>query len=152
MKRIAVAARADWKSRVEQQGLLWHSDDGHETWNEHAAYVLTTAEVQKLCQAASDLAELFHRAADHVIKNNLWPLLGLQSHEADLLASSWERRESSLHGRFDFLFDPQGCPKLLEYNAETALSMVETAVIQKGWLAETMPKHKQFNQLEEALV
>jgi glutathionylspermidine synthase len=40
-----------------------------------------------------------------------------------------------LHGRFDFLFDAQGCPRLLEYNAETALSLVETAVIQRHWLA-----------------
>jgi len=152
MRRIAVCARADWKARVEQQGLLWHSDDGHETWNEHAAYLLSPAEAQKLCQAARELAKIYDHAAEHIVKNNLWSLIGLQSPEAELLASSWERGEWSLHGRFDFLFDAQGSPKLLEYNAETALSLVETAVIQKRWLFEVMPKHEQFNKLEESLV
>jgi glutathionylspermidine synthase len=95
---------------------------------------------------------MYHQAAQHVVRNNLWSLMGLQNYEAELLAASWERGEWSLHGRFDFLFDAQGCPKLLEYNAETALSLVETAVIQRGWLVEVMPKHEQFNQLEESLV
>ena len=148
-----MVARADWKARVEQQGLLWHTDDdGRETWNEQAAYLLSPAEVQRLCQAASELAEMYHEAAEHVVKKNLWPLIGLQNHESELIASSWKRREWSLHGRFDFLFDVQGCPRLLEYNAETALSLIETAVIQKRWLGEVMPKHGQFNQLEESLV
>ena len=153
MKRIPVPARAGWKARVEQEGLLWHTDDdGNETWNEQGAYLLSTAEVQRLCQAAGELARMFHQAAGHVIKKNLWPLIGLQNHEADLLASSWERGEWSLHGRFDFLFDVHGCPRLLEYNAETALGLVETAVVQKRWLGEVLPRHKQFNHLEEALL
>ena len=152
MKRISVAARADWKTRVEQQGVLWHTDDGHATWNEQAAYLLSAAEIQKLCQAARELVKMYHRAAKHVVESNRWPLIGLQHHEAELLAASWERGEWSLHGRFDFLFDAEGCPRLLEYNAETALSLVETAVIQKQWLTEVMPKYGQFNQLEESLV
>ena len=152
MKRVLVAARPGWKSRVERAGLLWHSDDGHETWNEQAVYLLSPSEVQKLCHAARELTDLYHQAADYIARKSLWPLIGLQHHEADLLASSWERREWSLHGRFDFLFDLEGCPRLLEYNAETALSLVETAVIQKRWLSEVMPKHEQFNHLEESLV
>lgn len=152
MKRIQPACRADWKTRVEQQGLVWHSDGGREAWNEQAAYLLSPTEIQRLCQAARELAEIYHQAAEHIVKNNLWSQIGLQKHEADLLASSWERNEWSLHGRFDFLLGGEGCPKLLEYNAETALSLVETAVIQKHWLAEVMPGYEQFNRLEEALV
>ncbi|HSU56704.1 MAG TPA: glutathionylspermidine synthase family protein, partial [Candidatus Dormibacteraeota bacterium] len=116
------------------------------------AYVLSQAEVQKLCQAAKELAEIYHRAAEHVIKHKLWDSIGLQNHEAHLIASSWERGEWSLHGRFDFLFDEHGSPKLLEYNAETALSLVETAVVQRRWLSEVMPKNEQFNKLEDSLV
>jgi glutathionylspermidine synthase len=40
----------------------------------------------------------------------------------------------------------------LEYNAETALSLVETAVIQRHWLAGAMPGFEQFNELEELLL
>src|SRR3954469_10105108 len=133
MKRVSLTGRADWKARVEEQGLLWHSEDGQEAWNERAAYLLSAAEVEKLCRAARELAQIYHRAAEHIVKGKLWSLIGLPNHEAEVLASSWERREWSLHGRFDFLFDAQGCPRLLEYNAETALSLVETSVIQKRW-------------------
>ena len=131
MKRIELTPRNDWQLRVERLGLVWHSENGRETWNERAAYLLSSAEVEKLYRAASKLAEIYHQAASHIVKNKLWSLLGLPEHEAEIIASSWEKREWSLHGRFDFLFDTQGCPKLLEYNAETALSLVETAVIQK---------------------
>ncbi len=152
MKRLSLPARVDWKSRVERQGLVWHSDGDEEGWNEQAVYLLTRAEAKKLCDAAREIAELLQQAAQHVSEHKLWSLLGLQPHEAELIASSWERREWSLHGRFDFLFDAQGHPKLLEYNSETALSLVETAVIQKHWLADVMPEQTQFNQLEESLM
>jgi glutathionylspermidine synthase len=152
MKRVKVAGRTDWKKRVEQQGLLWHSDDGHETWNENTAYLLSPGEVQRLCHAARELAQLYHQATNHVVAANLWPLIGLKNDETELIASSWQRREWSLLGRFDFLFDVDGCPKLLEYNAETALSVVETAIIQKHWLVRAMPNHQQFNHLEESLL
>ena len=152
MKRLSLSARANWKSRVEQQGLLWHSDGDAEGWSEEAAYLLHPTEIEKLCVAASEVTELLHRAAEHVTKHELWSVLGLQAHEAQLVASSWERDEWSLLGRFDFLFDAQGSPKLLEYNSETALSLVETSVIQKQWLADMMPEYAQFNQLEESLL
>jgi glutathionylspermidine synthase len=152
MKRIQLSPRAGWQSLVEKQGLIWHSESGQETWNERAAYLLSQSEVQKLCQAACELAQIYHRAAGHIVKNKLWSLMGLHEHEADLITASWERGEWSLHGRFDFLFDGKGYPKLLEYNAETALSLVETAVIQRQWLAEAMPEFEQFNELEERLL
>jgi glutathionylspermidine synthase len=152
MKRLTLPARADWKTRVEAQGLVWHSDGGEVGWNEQAAYLLEQAEVKKLCDAATEIMELMQRSAEYVVRNNLWAMLGLEQHEAQLVVSSWERREWSLHGRFDFLLDAEGCPRLLEYNSETALSLVETAVIQKSWLADVMPANTQFNQLEESLV
>jgi glutathionylspermidine synthase len=152
MKRIQLSPRPDWQSLVEQQGLTWHSEGGQVTWNEQNAYLLSQSEVKKLCQTASELAQIYHQAAGHVVKNELWSLMGLQEHEAGLITASWEKGEWSLHGRFDFLFDVHGCPKLLEYNAETALSLVETAVIQRHWLAGAMPGFEQFNELEELLL
>lgn len=153
MKRVAVAGRADWQARLEQQGMGWHSEDGDEpSWNENAAYLLSREEVDALCRAAREVSELYHRAAEHIVEKRLWSMMGLQDHEAQLLASSWRRGEWSLQGRFDFLFDAQGCPKLLEYNAETALSLVETSVIQKRWRDEVLPGYDQCNRLEEALL
>src|SRR6185369_1935674 len=152
MKRVSLTPRTDWRSRVESQGLTWHADGNQEGWNEEAAYILSAGEIQRLCRAATEAAEIYQRAAAYIINNGLWSLLGLKDDDAPLIVSSWEKKEWSLHGRFDFLLDASGCPKLLEYNAETALSLVETAVIQKHWLAEVMPGFGQFNELEERLL
>lgn len=152
MKRIEVAPRNGWQSIVEAQGLTWHSEGDHVTWNEQAVYQLSQHEAGKLYQCAREVAGIFQQAAAHIIKHGYWQLLGLKEHEAKLITTSWERGEWSLHGRFDFLFDTEGCPKVLEYNAETALSLVETAVIQKHWAAEVLPGFAQFNELEAGLV
>ena len=152
MKRSRISPRAGWQSLVEKQGLTWHSEGKEVTWNESAVYILNSSEVEKLRQTARELADVFHQAAGHIVKNKLWSMLGLRDEESQLITASWERGDWSLHGRFDFLFDAQGQPKLLEYNAETALSLVETAVIQKQWLSEVMPEKTQFNELEEHLL
>lgn len=152
MKRIPLSPRAGWQSLVEQQGLTWHSENGQISWNEQNAYLLSQSEVRKLCQTAQELARIYHQAAGHIVKNKLWSLMGLPAHEAALITTSWEKGEWSLHGRFDFLLDADGRPRLLEYNAETALSLVETAVTQKHWLAGAMPGFDQCNQLEELLL
>lgn len=152
MKRIAIPPRKGWQSIVEKQGLGWHSERGVETWNESAVYILTQAEVESLVLSARELAGLFQTACGNVVKHNLWPSIGLKSDGAKIVGSSWNKQEFSLCGRFDFLFDENGTPKLLEYNAETALSLVETAVIQKAWLADIMPDRDQFNVLESHLI
>jgi glutathionylspermidine synthase len=133
-------------------GINWHSEDSKETWNEKAVYLINKTEVQRLCQAARELADIYDQAAAHIISKKLWSLIGLREHESRLITASWEKGEWSLHGRFDFLFDEEGNPKLLEYNAETALSLVETALAQRQWLAEVMPSATQFNEIEEKLL
>ncbi|RQM20653.1 hypothetical protein B5M09_000385 [Aphanomyces astaci] len=47
--------------------------------------------------------------------------------------ASWQRRDRDLLGRFDFSWDGQGDPKLLEYNADTPMILVEMAVGQRLW-------------------
>jgi glutathionylspermidine synthase len=57
-----------------------------------------------------------------------------------------------LCGRFDFLLDESGQPKLLEFNADGALTLLETAIIQRDWHRDLMPGAGQFNGLHDALV
>lgn len=55
-------------------------------------------------------------------------------------------------GRFDFMLDGNGQFKLIEYNAESALTLVETAKVQRAWLEKTTLGGQQFNALRESLV
>ena len=76
----------------------------------------------------------------------------------DLIAESWRRRDPSLYGRFDFVYDGRGAPKLLEYNADTPTALYEAAVVQWRWLEQLvssgdLPRDAdQFNSAHEKLI
>jgi glutathionylspermidine synthase len=151
VKRCAVPGRADWCARLSAAGCTWHNEaDG--SWREDAAWVLTPAEISLLKQTATEVAELYRQAADHVLRRNLWARLGFSEETAGLLRCSLERAEPALLGRFDFLIDETGQPRLVEFNADNALSLVETAVLQRDWQQAVMPEHEQWNGLHASLV
>lgn len=152
MTRKMLSARPHWQNIVERDGLSWHTEGELPSWNESAVYVFTAAEIEQVQRTAREIHGLYLRAADHAVKHSLWSRLGLRSEDAPVLRKSWEQQDWSLHGRFDFLLDAHGQLRLLEYNAETALSLVETALIQHRWQIEVMPEMAQFNRLHERLV
>src|SRR5207244_3190144 len=53
------------------------------------------------------------------------------------------------YGRFDFLYDGAGPPKLLEFNADTPTGLLEAAVIQWFWLEEVAPEADQLHTIHE---
>jgi glutathionylspermidine synthase len=65
---------------------------------------------------------------------------------------SWEREDFSIYGRFDLAWDGVSPPKLLEYNADTPTSLLESAVVQWYWLQDVAPEADQLNSLHERLV
>ena len=52
----------------------------------------------------------------------------------------------------DLALGPDGVPRLLEYNADTPTSLLEAAVIQWTWLADTFPEADQLNGLHDQLI
>jgi glutathionylspermidine synthase len=152
MKRMPLQPREDWRSRVERDGLVWHADADGLCWNESAVYEFAPSEIEKVRAVACDLENIFMQAAGHVLSEGLWSRVGIDERDVSVVKASWERGENSLHGRFDLLLDEDGNPKLLEYNSETALLLVESAVVQRGWLQDVMPSSAQWNSIHECLV
>jgi glutathionylspermidine synthase len=150
MRRIATAPRADWETKVEKVGLVWHSGE-RVYWNESAFYEFTAKEVEALEAATNELEKMTLAAAQHVIDNKLYSRMAIPEHAIPLIEASWEAEPPSLYGRFDFAFDGV-TPKLLEYNADTPTSLVEAAVAQWYWLQDKFPKRDQFNSIHERLV
>ncbi|WP_277059069.1 glutathionylspermidine synthase family protein, partial [Trichlorobacter lovleyi] len=68
------------------------------------------------------------------------------------IRSSFAADDFSLYGRFDLAYDGVTPPKMLEYNADTPTSILESAVAQWYWLEEVHPRDDQFNSLHERLV
>jgi glutathionylspermidine synthase len=113
---------------------------------------LTAREVDTLEAAANTLHFLCIDAAEAVIKNGWWDRLAIPSAAVPVILRSWDRDDFSLYGRFDFSFDGDSPPKLLEYNADTPTALVEASVAQWFWLRDTHPRADQFNSIHERLI
>jgi glutathionylspermidine synthase len=152
MQRHLSNPRTQWRERVEQIGLTFHSHENGPYWDESACYELTAREVDVLEKAANTLHFLCIDAAEAVIQNNWWSRLGIPEIAVPNILKSWERDDFSLYGRFDLSFDGVTSPKLLEYNADTPTALVEASVAQWFWLQDTRPEADQFNSIHERLI
>jgi glutathionylspermidine synthase len=144
--------RHNWKQRVEDAGLTWHSADGQPYWAEGRHVSLSLAAAETLEDAANELHQLCLQACDEIITRGWWDRLFLPEAAIPLIEASWRERDLSLYGRFDLAWDGKGSPKLLEYNADTPTSLLEAAVVQWHWLEDSASHLDQLNSLHEALV
>ncbi|MEN9649795.1 MAG: hypothetical protein RL094_762 [Candidatus Parcubacteria bacterium] len=153
MKRIATEPRQEWRQKVEEAGLIFHTTPEGVYWNEAAHYSFSMGEVLMLEQVTNDLHAMCLQAAQHVIDKNLFAQLGIPPNAAELIKETWEEEPPAIYGRFDLAYDGIHPPKMLEYNADTPTSLLEAAVVQWFWLQELDPGSlAQFNSIHERLV
>jgi glutathionylspermidine synthase len=152
MQRIATSHRPDWRAKVEDIGLTYHTHEAGPYWDESAYYQLSAREVGELESAAGALHQLCLEAAGAVIEHDWWDRLAIPAAAVPVIQRSWERDDFSLYGRFDLAYDGQGPPKLLEYNADTPTALLEASVAQWFWLQDCFPTTDQFNSIHERLI
>ncbi|MFD2572590.1 glutathionylspermidine synthase family protein [Spirosoma soli] len=122
--------------------------------------VLTPDEADAYYEAANELFEMFVAAGQHVIDENRFAELGIPANLIDLIKLSWDDdRHIHLYGRFDLAGGVGGGIgsdsgiKLIEFNADTATCLPETAVVQYAHLrANGLDESQQFNAVFETLV
>ena len=164
MQRTNVRPRDNWQSKVEAEGLTFHSPSAMAPkpyWDESAAYRFSAAEIDTLEAAANELQTMCLAAAQNVIDKQRYAELAIQPDAIPLIEWAWNQEPPALYGRFDVAWGGAASsgapPKLLEYNADTPTSLVEAAVVQWSWLedmAATLPggKPDQFNSIHERLI
>lgn len=157
MRRIAVPPRQDWESKVEALGLTFHHTampDGQVIpyWDETAYYSFRMESVLELERVTNELHQLCIEAAQHVIDKGRFGELAIPKEAVPRIIKTWEEDQPSIYGRFDFWWDGDSPPKLLEYNADTPTAVLEAAVIQWQWLEELFPGKDQFNSIHERLI
>lgn len=150
MQRLTLTPRPDKASKLEAIGLSFHAWDDY--WNEAACYRFSAAQVDKLEEATEALHAMCLQAVDHVIAQGRLAQLGFPKQAHALIEASWQKREPSLYGRFDLAYDGHSPPRMLEYNADTPTSLLESSVAQWYWLQDVFPQADQFNSLHERLV
>jgi glutathionylspermidine synthase len=152
MQRCLSQPRPNWQQIVESQGLSYHSPDDQPYWDESAYYRFTAAEIDVLEKATYALNDMCLAAVQRVIDENLFPRFCIPPAVAAYVANSWDRDELTIYGRFDLAYDGQNPPRLLEYNADTPTSLLESAVIQWQWMKDLFPNLDQFNSIHERLI
>jgi glutathionylspermidine synthase len=111
-------------------------------------------EAEAYAKAAGQLYEMLVSAGQYVIDRNLFDKLGIPANLVKMIRITWEDdRNLHLYGRFDLAGGLDGEPiKLIEFNADTATCIPETAVVQWAQLlANGLSEKSQFNTVYEAL-
>jgi len=151
MRRETRQPRANWRSRCEEAGFFFHSMGGT-YWDESACYSFSSSQIDLLESATAEMHHLCLQAVKEVVNSRRFGEFAIPEAFQELVAQSWTRGEPTLFGRFDFSWDGEGEPKLLEYNADTPTALLEASVVQWHWLEDTNPTADQFNSLHEKLV
>jgi len=149
MKRTSITPRQNWEQKVIDQGFLFYKHESY--YNETIAYEFNNEEIDLIETATSDLFEMCLEVVEYVIKNKLWDEFFIPKQYAELIEWSWQNDQPSFYGRFDLAFN-NGQVKLLEFNADTPTSLLESSVIQWYWLQDYNKSYDQFNSIHEKLL
>ncbi|GGK63797.1 putative glutathionylspermidine synthase [Planomonospora parontospora subsp. parontospora] len=157
MRRESSPPRDGWEKTIEGHGLAYHRSAhpgglGRPYWDESVHYVFSMDEVLALEEQVDELHRMCLHAVEHVIAAGRYRDFAIPEWVAPEIARSWERRDPHLYGRFDLRYDGTGPAKLLEYNADTPTSLLESSVVQWFWLQDVHPGGDQWNSIHERLI
>lgn len=161
LKRLEIEVRPNWQEECEKVGFNWHTlatEPGMDPkyWDESKAYEFTAAEIDAVEDASAMLYRMCLSAVDYAIERDMLSRLAIPAEFHGLIKKSWERQDVDLYGRFDFAFDANGVPKMLEFNADTPTSLLEASVVQWFWMEQyaqrTGQTIDQFNSIHEQLI
>jgi glutathionylspermidine synthase len=139
---------------LQNSGWNWTTEDVSPYISDELVQV-TEKEADAYYKAAEELYEMYIKAAEWVIKTKNYEALGIPKNIIPLIEHSWENDENwHLYGRFDLSGGLDNEPiKLIEFNADTATCLPETAIIQwASLMANNLSENQQFNTLFESLV
>jgi glutathionylspermidine synthase len=119
MQRVAIAERPNWKTLADQYGFAYAMPDGQRYWDERAYYRFTLKQIENdIEEATEELVALCGEFAGRAVRDEEYlRRLNIPSIYWDWIATSWQRHDKSLYGRFDLAYDGTSPPKLLEFNA-----------------------------------
>jgi glutathionylspermidine synthase len=139
---------------LKNSGWNWTGQDTT-PYISNEAIEVTDKEVDAYFNAAAELYEMYTKAAEWIINHKQYKQLSIPENLIELIEYSWENDENwHLYGRFDLSGGIDGKPiKLIEFNADTATCLPETAIIQwASLMANGLSEKQQFNYVFESLV
>ena len=139
---------------LEALGFSWHTDlDGSKYVSDEIVRV-TSDEAEEYYEATNKIYDMYVKAAEYIIENNLFFEIGIPFNLVDAIKKSWENDVHwHIYGRFDFAGGVDGKDiKLIEFNADTPTSLFETALLQWAILKENnLDEEQQFNNVYDVI-
>ncbi|UOQ98653.1 glutathionylspermidine synthase family protein [Hymenobacter sp. 5317J-9] len=138
---------------VQALGWDWAIEDACQNYVAREAVLLPEADAETLLQAADTLYDMLVEAIPDPIPDALLHKLAIPANLWEAVRHSWhDERHWHFYGRFDMALTADGS-KLLEFNADTATGLPETAVVQWASLvaAGQSDDERQANGLFECL-
>ncbi len=140
---------------LEEIGFSWHTDSDGTKYISDELVQITQNEAETYYEAANEIYDMFVKAAEYVIENDLFFEIGIPFNLIDAIKKSWENDVHwHIYSRFDLAGGVDGKDiKLIEFNADTPTSLFETALLQWAILKQnSMDEEKQFNNLYEGIM
>jgi glutathionylspermidine synthase len=140
--------------QLEEIGLHWHTDTDGSSYIADEIVVITQDEADAYYKAGNEVYDMFIKAGEYVVENDLLHEIGIPFNLIDIVKMSWENDVHwHIYGRFDFAGGINGSAiKLLEFNADTPTALYESAIIQWALLkANNMEENIQFNDITKAI-
>lgn len=139
---------------LEELGFSWHTDLDGSKYVSDQLVTISQTQAEAYYNAANEVYDMYVEAAEYVIENDLFFELGIPFNLIDPIKKSWENDVHwHIYGRFDLAGGIDDKPiKLIEFNADTATALFETALLQWAILKHNdLDEAHQFNNVYEAI-
>lgn len=143
------------KEIMEEIGFNWHTDIDGTPYIADEMVKLSEEEAEDYYEAANTLYDMYAKAGEYVIENDLLFDLNIPVNLHEMIKLSWESDVHwHIYGRFDLAGGIDGKPiKLIEFNADTPTAVFETAIVQWATLKQNgKDEESQFNSVYEGIV
>lgn len=160
MRRTNFAKRPDYEKKLMDIGFTyWNLPSGpaeEPYYQEGATYIFSEKEIDKIEAATQALHEMSVEMVAQMVKSGDYPdYFSLTNKCKELIEQSWNRGDQSLYGRFDLVMNNNDL-KMLEYNGDTPVSILECSVAQWDYIQQASdipdPLRTQFNMIDERLI
>ena len=123
---------------VEENAIQWSPCEFDWYWHEEGKISLSQEADEIMMAATFKMHNMILTAVDEVVKDDkLLSLFNINKQLWPAIRFSWQNRQVDMQGRFDWIFDGEKQPKLLEYNADTPSMIIESGSLQNQWFLDT---------------
>lgn len=131
---IELPSRAE--ETIKEAGYSWFVDGENDEYISSDLIMVSTDESQRFIKDSETIYQLYLEATLHAEKHNLWSDLGVADNILKLISHDIKRNIPHICGRLDLAGGIENDEiKLIEFNADTATLLPETAYFQ-SWIHE----------------